>query len=117
MRYIESYLHQNRVGVLVELEIGGGVSVAVAEVRELASDIALQIAATNPMGIDADLMQNVVPVKFRPNEVSGSETPLLQQTFVKDTSMVVKERIETLSATLKTPIRVVRFERYSIDDT
>lgn len=117
MRYVESYIHHNQIGVLIELEIGGGLSVAMPEIKELASDIAMQIAASNPIGISVDDLANVLPLKFRSNEIPNDETPLLQQEYIKDTGMLVEERIQTVARKLKVPIRVLRFVRFAVDDT
>lgn len=117
MRYVESYIHANKIGVLVELEVGGGLTVATQEIKELASDLAMQIAASNPVGIDADHMKNDLPINFRHIEFQDYETPLLQQEYIKDTEIKVKQRIESTSLILKVPIKVHRFVRFSVDDT
>jgi len=117
MRYIESYTHNNRIGVLIELDIGGGLSIATEEVKELAADLAMQIAASNPTGIDTVDAINVAPLKFQLNAKLHDELPLLQQAYIRNTTILVKQRIESISGQLKVPIRVVRFSRYSVDDT
>jgi len=45
MRYIESYVHKNRVGVLLELEADSDSAEESDEFRQLARDLVLQVAA------------------------------------------------------------------------
>jgi elongation factor Ts len=116
MRYIETYLHQNRIGVLVEFDTPYEITLASAEFQELAKDIAMHIAAADPTGIDANSMLNVIPVKFREGQTGTAAEALLEQNWIKDPRIRIGDLIDEVSAELKTPIRVTRFARYSIDD-
>jgi translation elongation factor EF-Ts len=93
MRYIESYVHKTRVGVLLELEADAESARENDEFRELARDLVLQVAA------------------------GKAKTPseLLEQKFIKDPEQLVSHRIYVVSTILKTPIRVTRFARYDAD--
>jgi len=93
MRYIESYVHKSRVGVLLELEIDTDSAAATDEFRQLARDLVLQIAATKPKTSDE----------------------LLKQGFIKDPEQTVSHRIYVVSTLLNVPIRITRFVRYDAD--
>jgi elongation factor Ts len=90
MRYIESHVHQSQVGVLLELEVGADLAADSDEFRQLAHDLALQIAGCKPKS---------------PGE-------LLEQPFIKDPGQLVSHRLYVVSTLLKTPIRITRFVRY-----
>ncbi len=49
MRHIESYIHHNRIGVLLGLYTPDDMAVRTREFKSLALDLAMQIAASNPV--------------------------------------------------------------------
>jgi len=93
MRYIESYAHKSRVGVLLELEAGADSAADSDEFRQLARDLVLQVAG------------------------GGAKSPgeLLEQPFIKDPEQLVSYRLHVVSTLLKTSIRITRFVRYDAD--
>ena len=51
---VGSYVHSNcKIGVLVHLALGRAASAGRTEIRELAKNLAMQVAAANPMSLDA----------------------------------------------------------------
>ena len=95
MRYIESYVHKSQIGVLLELEAGADSAMARDELRQLARDLVLQVAAGK----------------------AKSPGELLEQPFIKDPEQLVSHRIYVVSTLLKTPIRITRFVRYDAQAT
>jgi translation elongation factor EF-Ts len=93
MRYIESYVHKSRVGVLLELEAESESASESDEFRRLARDLVLQVAGGK----------------------AKSPGELLQQPFIKDPDQLVSHRLYVVSTLLKSPIRVTRFVRYDAD--
>ena len=93
MRYVESYIHKSRVGVLVELEADTVLATSTDEFRQLARDIVLHIAGCKPTSVPE----------------------LLEQPFIKDPDQSVLHRIYVVSTQLNAPIRVARFVRYDAD--
>jgi len=95
MRYIESYAHKSKVGVLLELETDTELTTSRDEFRQLARDLVLQIAA------------------------GKAKTPgeLIEQGFIKDSKQSVSGRIYVVSMLLNAPIRITRFVRYDADST
>jgi len=89
---IKSYIHNERVGVLLELRCETDF-VARSEVfKKLAHELAMQIAAMDPENIDS----------------------LLSQPYIKDASITVEELIKKEVASVGENIRIERFCRYEI---
>jgi elongation factor Ts len=116
MLYIESYVHCNRIGVLLELETPFSFTAESVRFKQLAIDLGMQIAAANPMGITRQDTINVIPLRFKGAKASEDNTPLLLQRFLKDQSITVAERIDAVAREFKTTINVLRFSRFSVDD-
>ncbi|MCU7880131.1 MAG: translation elongation factor Ts [Candidatus Thiodiazotropha sp. (ex Lucinoma aequizonata)] len=116
-----SYRHGVRIGVVLELEGGGD---------ELGKDLAMHIAATNPVCLSADQMPQDLLEKEReivaaqakesgkPDEIVAkmvdgrmrkylSENTLLGQAFVKDPDTTVEKLLKSKSASI---IQYARFE-------
>lgn len=89
---LESYVHNNRIGVLLELRAETDFVVRSAPFRALAKELTLQIAALAP--VDSD--------------------QLMKQLYVKDESMTVDQLIKKTIAKVGENIQVARFCRYEI---
>ena len=116
-RYIESYLHLNAVGVLVELSCSKSSTVAARQFQRLALDIAMHIARSRPVRVDRRRAPNEELDEFtrRRLERAPLETPddktLLAQKFVVNPSQTVGAAIAEAGKKLQDEIRVVRFAR------
>jgi elongation factor Ts len=112
---IDSYIHMGKIGVLVEVNCETDFVARTDDFRELAKDIAMHIAATNPLYLSReDVPQDVIErekeiyraqVKDKPPHVVEkiiegklekfySEACLLEQLFVKDPEQ--KQRIRDI---------------------
>ena len=89
-RFIASYVHHGRVGVLVEFGVETDFVTKTPEFLQLSSDIAMQIAALNPSDVAS----------------------LLRQTFVKDDAVPVSVILDRAMAELKETIVIGRFIRW-----
>jgi len=121
---LNSYLHGNRIGVIVELEGGD---------EALAKDIAMHIAASRPICVSADQVpaewlakereiyraqaaESGKPAAIIEKMVEGrlrkylAEVTLLGQPFVKDPEQSVAELLKAHHAS------VVRFERFELGE-
>ena len=78
--------------------------------KDLAHQITMQIAAMNPIYIDAESETNDKDIK------PTSENSLLQQTFIKDSEKTIKSLIEETSGKLGENIQIKRFQRFAISD-
>lgn len=89
---LESYIHNERVGVLLELRCETDFVARSKEFKELAHNLAMQIAATDPKDVD----------------------DLLAQLYIKDETLKVDNLIQQTIAKVGENIRVERFCRYEI---
>jgi elongation factor Ts len=89
-RYIHAYVHQGRIGVLVEIGTETMVVTTSAEFQEFAQDLAMHIAASNPIDVVA----------------------LVEQPFVKDQAVAVGKVISNAAATFQERVCVTRFVRW-----
>jgi elongation factor Ts len=105
---IETYVHHTkRVGALVELNCETDFVARTAEFKELAHDLAMQIAATSPQFITSEEM----PPKA---EADQQTVCLLSQPFIKDPTKTVQEIITETIAKVGENIKVRRFARFEL---
>lgn len=105
---VEAYIHMGgRIGVLVEVNCETDFVARTDEFKELAHNIALQIAAMSPQFISADEL---------PEEIDGDPGTLclLSQPYIKDPNKTVKNIIDETIAKLGENIRVRRFARFEV---
>ena len=126
---VVNYIHSNgKLGVLVALQNGKG-----TEVEEAGKDVAMQIAAMNPVavdkdGVDASVVEREIEVgkeqaraEGKPEEMLEKialgklnkfykENTLLSQAFVKDNSLTIAQYLDKVSKGLT----VTEFKRISI---
>ena len=91
--YIESYVHNGGIGVLIELDVSDSFSLRADVFKVLANDLAMQVAAMNPNDIE----------------------DLLSQPFLKDLERTVDQRISQVAEELKSKVVVRRFVRWSAE--
>lgn len=137
---VDSYIHMGgKVGVLLEVNCETDFVARGDQFKELVHDIALQIAAANPLYLaKEDVPQDVVehekeilraqalaegkPEKIIEKMVEGriktyyDENCLLCQKFVKDPSKTVEEMVVSATATIGEKISVRRFVRYEMGE-
>ena len=89
---LESYVHNERVGVLLELRCETDFVARSNDFKELAHNLAMQIAAMAPASVDE----------------------LLSQVYIKDESIKVDEMVKRNFAKLGENIKVERFCRYEL---
>lgn len=137
---IYSYIHPgDKLGVLLELNCETDFVARTEDFKFLAKDMAMQIAATNPLVVNrSDLRPEILekekeiyrtqaknegkPEKIIEKIVEGKlekyfqEVCLLEQPFVKDQDRTVKDRINETLAKLGENITVKRFVRFRLGD-
>ena len=105
---IDCYIHAGgRIGVLVELNCETDFVANTEEFRALARNIAMQIAAMNPL---------VVSKEDRTPDMEGSdeEVVLLEQPYIRDPGRKIGDLVKDVAATTRENIRVNRFVRYEL---
>ena len=135
---IESYIHMgNRIGVLVEVNCETDFVARNNDFRRLTKDLAMQVAAANPIyvskdNIPAEAIEKEreifgVQVKDKPANVVDkivdgkiekyySEVCLLEQPYIKDPNVRIKDLVTQIIATLGENIVVKRFVRFEIGE-
>jgi elongation factor Ts len=135
---VHAYVHSNnKVGVLLELLCETDFVARNEEFRNLAHDLAMQIAATNPLYVKPEDVPAEVVEKEKSiylEELSGQEKPpavaekiiagklekyyedvcLLNQPFIKDEDITIKDLINQKIAKIGEKIEVGRFVRFAI---
>ncbi len=107
---VEAYIHTGgRVGALVELGCETDFVARTPEFRELAHNVAMQIAAMSPAYVDAGEIDDD---DGRP----PAQVALLSQPFIKDTSRQVGDVIQELAAKVGENVKVVRFSRLALEE-
>lgn len=105
---IDVYLHPNaKVGVMLELNCETDFVARNPDFKALAHDIALHIAAMNPLYVAPEEAPAEMSVAER------DEVALLSQPFVKDPSKKIVDLIQGAVGKFGENIKVGRFVRYS----
>jgi elongation factor Ts len=105
---IEAYVHQGgRIAALVEVNCETDFVARTAEFKELAHDLAMQIAAMSPQFISPeDIPQET--------DIDPKIACLLVQPFIKDPNKTIQEIITETIAKVKENIKVRRFVRFEL---
>jgi len=105
---IEAYIHHTRrIGALVELNCETDFVARTAEFKELAHDLAMQIAATSPQFLTSEEMPPEA-------EIEPQVACLLSQPFIKEPTKTVQEVIAETIAKVGENIKVRRFARFEL---
>lgn len=105
---VDAYIHSGgRIGALVQVNCETDFVARTEEFRTLAHDLAMQVAAMNPLYLSREEMPQT-------NNLNPEEVCLLQQPFIKDPSQTVQDRITELGAKTGENIRVRRFIRLAL---
>ncbi len=137
--FVHSYLHMGgKIGVLVEI-IGDAAALKSPAVRELADDIAMQIAAMNPVCVSpeefpptlieseraiyqAQVLEMGKPEQMAAKIVEGKiqkfvkENSLLHQPFVKNQNLTVGAHLTAVAKGSGGAVRVSRFIRFELGE-
>lgn len=91
---VEVYSHSGKVGVLVEILCETDFVAKTEDFKNLAHELALQIASMNPLSVEE----------------------LIKQEYIRDNSMTIDELIKSVIGKLGENIRVGRFERIALEE-
>lgn len=93
---VASYIHGNgRIGALVELASETDFVSRGDDFRQLAQEIAMQVAAMNPATVDE----------------------LLGQPYIRDGSKTIKDLVTAVAATTKENVHVRRIQRFALGES
>jgi len=107
---VEAYVHTGgRVGAMVELGCETDFVARTPEFKELAHNIAMQVAAMSPDYVSESDIEDG-------DERPPAQVSLLLQPFIKDSSSSVAEVIQEIAAKLGENVRVIRFSRLALGE-
>ena len=105
---VEAYIHSgSRVGAMVELNCQTDFVARTSEFKELAHDLAMQVAAMSPEYVDRSEMPE-------DDGRDPEEVCLLQQPFIKDNGKVIQDLITEMAVQVGENVRVRRFAYYAL---
>ena len=105
---VEAYIHgQGRIGAIVELQCETDFVARTDAFKALARDVAMQVAAMNPLALTPEEV---------PADAPGTkeENALLTQAFIKDGKKTIADLVQDVIATTGENVRVARFSRFEI---
>ncbi|MFN8617262.1 MAG: elongation factor Ts [Dehalococcoidia bacterium] len=106
---VEAYIHAGgRIGVLVEVNCETDFVANTEDFRTLARNVAMQIAAMNPMVVSKD-----DPDRGK-HEGTDEEVCLMDQAFIRDSSRTISHLVQDAVAKTGENIRVRRFTRFEL---
>lgn len=137
---IEAYIHPgSRLGVLVELNCETDFVAKTADFKQLAKDLAMQVAATNPRTItreeidpatierEMEIYRSQAHNEKKPDNIVDriaqgklekfyQENCLIEQSFIKDPNRSIKQLVTDVIAKLGENIAVRRFVRFQLGE-
>ena len=134
---IESYIHGGKIGVLVEVNCESDFVARNDDFKSFVKDVAMQVAASSPMYVrKEDIPEEAVkketeiikaqlagkPAAAADKIVEGKlnkfyeDACLLEQPFIKEPSMKVKDVLTSMVAKIGENILIRRFVRYQVGE-
>jgi elongation factor Ts len=116
---IEPYIHGGgRIGAIVEVNCETDFVARTADFRELAHDLAMQVAATSPRFVAAEEVApeawSELEREYGDREKAAAAVVLLDQPFIKDAKLTIRDIIRDRIAKLGENIVVRRFARFEV---
>jgi elongation factor Ts len=137
---IEAYIHAGgRIGAMVELNCETDFVAKTPEFKQLAHDIAMQIAAMSPLfvskdDVDQQTLQKEIEIykaqainEGKPPEIAEKiatgrlekyyqEVCLLEQSFIKDSGKTIKDLLSEATGKVGEKMGIRRFHRYHLGE-
>ncbi|MDQ0507802.1 Elongation factor Ts [Aedoeadaptatus ivorii] len=136
---VDSYIHNNRIGVLIEVNSETDFVAKNEDFKNFVKDMAMQVAAANPKYVTRDevpaeeveheksilkeqALNEGKPEHIVEKMVEGrlekfyEEIVLLDQPFIKDGDQTVNDLLSALTAKIGEKISIRRFVRYEVGE-
>jgi elongation factor Ts len=114
---IEAYVHLgNKIGVLLEVDCETDFVARNSDFCQFTKDIAMQIAACQPQYIKKEDVPQDLLAQEKDKELFFRNNCLLEQVFIKDPGMTIKDYLGSTVVKLGENIVIRRFTRYQIGD-
>lgn len=116
---IEPYIHgAGRIGAIVEVNCETDFVARTENFKSLAHDLAMQVAATDPKFLDVDEVTEADYVELEKeygDRAKGlAAVVLLEQPFIKDSKVTIRDLIRDSIGKLGENIQVRRFARFEV---
>ncbi len=105
---VEAYIHgAGRIGALVEVQCETDFVARTDTFKQLAKDVAMQVAAMNPLGLTADEV---------PEDAPGDreDHALLGQSFIREPGQTIEDLVQAVIAQTGENIKIGRFSRFEL---
>ena len=114
---VDCYIHHgNKIGVLLEVNCESDFVAKNEEFVKFTKDLAMQIAATSPEHIKKEDVPEEILKHEKSKEDYYKNNCLLEQVFVKDPSLMIKDYLGSIVAKMGENIVIRRFIRYKIGE-
>ena len=114
---IEAYVHLgNKIGVLLEVNCETDFVARNEDFCHFTKDVAMQIAAINPLYINKEDVPGDILKKHKDHEDFYKQHCLLEQPFIKDPNITIKDYLASLIAKIGENIVIRRFTRYKVGE-
>lgn len=112
---IEAYVHLgNKIGVLLEVNCETDFVARNPDFCQFTKDLAMQIVALNPQYIKKEDIPADIIEHEKDKELFYKNNCLLEQAFIKDPSLTIKDCLGSLIAKVGENISIRRFIRYKV---
>ncbi|MBM3247985.1 MAG: translation elongation factor Ts [Candidatus Omnitrophica bacterium] len=114
---IESYVHLgNKIGVLLEVNCETDFVARNEDFCRFAKDVAMQIAAAEPKYLKKEDVSKDDLKEVKDKEGFYKQNCLLDQVFIKDSNLTIKDYLASLVAKIGENIVIRRFARYKLGE-
>lgn len=114
---VEAYVHLgNKIGVLVEVNCESDFVARNSDFCQFTKDLSMQIAACSPAYLKSEDVPKDILEHEKNKEEFFKNNCLLEQPFVKDPSITIKDYLGSIVAKLGENIVIRRFIRYKIGE-
>ncbi len=114
---VDAYIHPgNKIGVLVEVASESDFVARNSDFMQFTKDLSMQVAACNPAYLKREDVPHDILEQEKNQDIFLKENCLLEQPFVKDPSITIKDYLTSLIAKVGENIVVRRFARFKIGE-
>lgn len=114
---VDCYIHHgNKIGVLIEVDCESDFAAKNEEFVKFTRDLAMQIAAASPEYIKKEDVPEEILKHEKNKDDYYKNNCLLEQVFVKDPSLLIKDYLGSIVAKIGENVVIRRFIRYKIGE-
>ncbi|MFC2069825.1 elongation factor Ts [Chloroflexota bacterium] len=107
---VEAYVHPGgRIGAMIELNCETDFVARTGEFKELAHNLAMQIAAMTPVYISAEDIPEG-------EDLDTQTVCLLHQSYIRDPNLIIQDIVNETVAKVGENIKISRFARFELGD-